>query len=276
VEGVLLDGVRKRGLVPSVAPLRLEVASRTDRGVSARGNALSLTSDLGGGALLRALNGIVPELFFSAVARVEEGFRVRSASQRIYRYYEPRVVGDRSLWAASARRIRGSIDVRSFGRAIPPDRPCWRDVDAVLLRRHRGGLMVEVRARSFVWGMVRKIVGALREAAVGRLSLSRLEAAVAGRERLTLPLAEPEGLVLWDVQYPSIRWETRWPGPNRYQQAFARSLEDGRWRAGAILDALFDDPPPTPSARSPRRRGAVSSIAPPATERVSAPGPSTT
>lgn len=97
--------------------------------------------------------------------------------------------------------------------------------------------MIEVRAPSFVWGMVRKIVAALREVDAERLSIARLRDAVEGATRLPLPLAEPEPLVLWEVEYP-MAWEHVWTGPNLHQ---ARSLELARtalWVRDHVLKAV--------------------------------------
>ena len=62
--------------------------------MSARGNALALSSDLPSAALLRGLNGIAPPIFFSHAREVDEAFRVRGARERVYRYYQ---AGDRAL-----------------------------------------------------------------------------------------------------------------------------------------------------------------------------------
>ena len=97
--------------------------------------------------------------------------------------------------------------------------------------------MVEVRAPSFVWGMVRKIVASFREVEAGRVSVDRLEAALHGRARLTLPMAEPERLVLWEVEYPSP-WHYRWTGPNRHQSEWERAARDDLWSRQELLDEL--------------------------------------
>ncbi len=249
IEGVILDGLRRRGLLTASGP-PLEVASRTDRGVSARGNALTLSSALPGPSLLRALNGLSPEIFFVAAARVPPAFRVRSARRRTYRYFEHAPEGTLSGWRDAAHLFRGPIDVRSFGREIPGERPSWREIESVTVRRQHDGFVIEVRAPSYVWGMVRKIVGVLREVAAGRLASSRLEAAIRGRERLTLPMAEATGLVLWEVEYPRRRWAFRWSGPNRYQAAWwARARRELAAR-GSVLDTL----PVGPAGRRERVR----------------------
>jgi len=205
--------------------------------VSARANALTLSTDLDGRVLLRALNGISAEIFFTAATPVEGDFRPRSAVRRVYRYFEPGFGRDFDAWGAAAGTLVGAVDVRSFGRSIPSAVPVWRTVESVTVTRRRGGATVEVRAPSFVWGMVRKIVGALREHDAGRLPLARLTSAVRGQVRLPLPMAEPDGLVLWDVQYP-LRWRFRWEGPNRHQRARARSVLDTLRTRTEVLRSL--------------------------------------
>jgi tRNA pseudouridine38-40 synthase len=244
VEGVIRSGLASRGIAPSPEEARLEVASRTDRGVSARGNVLALRTSIPGESLLRRLNTIAPEIYFTAAARVSSEFRVRRAIRRTYRYFEAGPTRDLGALSRAARLFQGRVDARSFGRGLPSRTPQWRTVESVSLRGLDRGQEVEVKAPSFVWGMVRKIIGALREVDAGRLSLSRLEAAIGGASRLTLPLAEPEGLVLWSVEYPKVRWESVWNGPNRHQARFAAEAREAHWRRASTLRALFDPWPP--------------------------------
>ncbi|MCI4322988.1 MAG: hypothetical protein L3K03_03045 [Thermoplasmata archaeon] len=207
IEEVIGSGLVRYHVAPSLRAARLAVASRTDRRVSAAGNVLVLTSSWEGDALLHALNGIAPEIFFTHARRVPPSFRERGAVRREYRYFlgQPWSHPDR-VEAAMHELARPQLDVRSFGRDIPHELPKWRPVDSITQVNGRRPY-VRVRAPAFVWGMVRKIVAALQEVDAGRLSLERLESAVQGRGRLTLPTAEPEPLVLWRVLYaPPIRW----------------------------------------------------------------------
>ncbi|MGP8147275.1 MAG: hypothetical protein ACLQAS_07765 [Thermoplasmata archaeon] len=208
--------------------------------MSARGNALSFESELDGPILLRVLNGIAPEVFCSAATPIPEDFRVRKATRRLYRYFEPRAGSDPDRRSRAAALFAGEVDVRSFGRGIPPETPCVRTVESVIVIARDKFLVTEVRAPSFVWGMVRKIVSALREYDTGRISLARLEAAVGGRERLPLPLAEPEGLVLWEVEYP-VTWKFRWDGPTRRQQLWALSARTRVRVRSEVLRTLLTD-----------------------------------
>jgi len=207
VEGEIRSGLVRLGLARSLEATDLSVASRTDRGVSARGNALALTSEVPAAALLRALNGLSPEIWFTHLAEVPEGFRPRAAAERRYRYWERRADRVPEGWEPAARALSGRLDARSFGRGLPASGPTWWDVSSVAPALEGGWLVVDVRARAFVWGMVRKLVAALREVEAGALSIPRLREAIEGRERLSLPMAEPERLVLWETRYP-IAWTT--------------------------------------------------------------------
>ncbi len=239
VEGEILRRLVRMGIAPSAEAARLEVASRTDRGVSARANALALTTDVPGNALLRSLNGLSTEVTCSAAAPVPEEFRVRRAVRRTYRYFEPGAGHHVERWERAARIFSGPVDVRSFGRGLPIAQPAVRTVESVTIQSVDEGIVVEVRAPSFVWGMVRKIIAALREHDAGRVTLARLQAAVRGQERLTLPLAEPEGLVLWEVEYP-FPWTIYWAGPNRHQQDRLEGLNRTLWVRSRVLKALTE------------------------------------
>lgn len=246
VEGVLRSHLARHKLTD--AGSAVEVASRTDRGVSALGNALTLRSPLAGPALLRALNGASPQIFFSAATSVPDAFRVRRAVSREYRYFFPHALSQPDRLDQAARLFAGSVDVRSFGRALPASEPVRRPVEFVRYEPAETGGVLVVRAPSFVWGMVRKIVGALREIDAGRVTIARLARAIAGEERLTLPIAEAEPLVLWNVEY-GLPWQFRWNGPNRHQHrwwADARSRAETRQRLLELLAAqnAGRDPPP--------------------------------
>jgi len=228
VEGEVRRGLARFGIAPPPAFGRLEAASRTDKGVSARGNALAVSTNFSPAAALRALNGIDPAIWFTAARTIPDEFRVRGAVRRSYRYFEPPDGRRHEREGAAAALFAGSIDVRSLGRSIPRDVPVRRPIESVtILPSPDGGRTIEVRAPSFVWGEVRKIVAALREVDAGRLSVARLRAALAGEIRLTLPTVPPEPLVLWNVEYAEP-WTHVWRGPNRKQRVHFTE-ERARW-----------------------------------------------
>jgi tRNA pseudouridine(38-40) synthase len=244
-----VEGLVRSGVAPSFHAAQLEVASRTDRGVHARANALAITSHLGGGALLTALNGISPHVFFTAAREVPVGFSVRTARARWYRYFEPSESTHLDRWRAAAQLFRGHVDVRSFGAGVPLEAPVWRKIDRVSVRPVHGLLQIDVHAPSFVWKEVRKIVGALRAHDRGRVPLSRLRQGIEGRRRLSLPLAEPDRLILWEVQYDEP-WTFAVAGAHRGR--YGRAVMDAR-HAARVRAAVLEGLRPEPSAMAPRR-----------------------
>jgi len=240
-----VEGEIRRWLTPKRGPrsepvTSLAVASRTDRGVSARANALVLEHHLPGPTLLRALNGIHPSIYFTAATPVASDFRVRRPVRRTYRYFEARPLQNPRRVKDAAARFSGEVDVRSLGRAISQADRVFRTIESVTISKVRGGTRIEVRAPSFVWGMVRKIVAALREIDSGRLSVERLQSALDGSTRLTLPTAEPEPLLLWEVEYP-IPWMVHWTGPNRAQAAELARKAARLWAGSRVIDSLVPE-----------------------------------
>lgn len=245
MEGTLLAALREHRQFRGVAPASLPVASRTDRGVSARGNALLIASGLTGGALLRALNGLTPDIFFTHAREVGPAFLPRRAVGRTYRYLEPAAGHDLARWRAWARGFVGTFDVRSFGRGLAADRPVRRTLDRFSIAPDGAWFVVEVAGPGFVWGMVRKLIGALRALQAGAITEAELAAARRGARRLAVPLAEPEGLVLWEVHYPSA-WELESPGWNRPQRRYWDSVRGAAARRQELATRLVDSRTPTP------------------------------
>lgn len=227
----------RRGVAGSTEALHLEVASRTDRGVHARANVLALSSEREPPVLLRALNGIGADLWFTGVAPVTDAFRVRSARHRWYRYLEPRERVPVPAYRRAAREFRGPVDVRSFGRGMPSAVATTRRIDSVTIRAIGRWVWIDVRAPSFVHGMVRKMVSAIRAVADGELGMEELRAGIAGRRRLALPLAEPDRLVLWEVDLGLTWTDPVPPGTRRQVARLARERHGAAVRA-AILDGL--------------------------------------
>jgi len=250
VEGALRAGIVRAGIAPGPGAGTPDVASRTDRGVHARGNAVALSSELRGPALLGALNGMSGELYFSHARSVPADFHPRQAQSRWYRYFEPAEGHDLGRWKEAAAHLTGPLDGRSFGRGMPSGAPAIRIIDRIEVTAQGDRFEIDVHARSFVWGMVRKIVAALRAFDAGDLTGSALEGGARGRRRISLPMAEPEGLVLWEVVYPEP-WECAASGPSDRQVETLTAARRGLRVRGAVIDALEGISPTGPRGKSP-------------------------
>ncbi len=228
VEGTLVEGLEQRGLLDPSTPL--QVASRTDRGVHALGNVISFVPRVPGPSAARALSALHPAIFCRGYAPVPPGFDPRHARSRRYRYFDRGKADALETYREGAELFRGEHEFSSFGRRDEPPRPTRRRVDRFELQTRGPDLVLEVEAPGFLWGQVRKMVSALRALSEGKLSLRALSESLEGRRRLSLPLAEPEALVLAEVRY-DFPWREPDPaGRGRWRRRWEAAREDARLR----------------------------------------------
>jgi tRNA pseudouridine38-40 synthase len=209
-------------------PVELTCAGRTDRGVHAWGQVVSL--DLSAAEDLDALHRSLvklcgPDIVVREVAVAPEGFDARfSARARTYRYTVlNREVPDpflaRTAWHVSSPLepelltlacdpFLGEHDFSAFCRRpkAPPGGEAvslvrrvvaagWDDLGAGLLR-------FEITATAFCHQMVRSVVGTVVSAGHGQVRAGEIRGILRSGDRANAaPIAPPHGLCLWHVQY---------------------------------------------------------------------------
>lgn len=213
VEGECLAALRSSKIISDPATAFFRSASRTDRGVSAIGNAIAFNASLGPEAVLGAFNDAAEGVWAWAVARVPDSFHPRHARERWYRYH---LYGDLALdpLRQAGAAFVGTHDFRAF-TSDPPEGPFT--LDAIDVVRDRHATVIDVRARSFRRGMVRRIVAAMLAVAQGDAAVGDVMSALEGR-RAGFGNVPAEPLFLMDVLYdlpfeamvkPKVRAEWR-------------------------------------------------------------------
>jgi tRNA pseudouridine38-40 synthase len=194
VQGVLEETLARLG---DGETERVDGAGRTDAGVHAREQviAFSYRGRLGDTELARALDALLPaDLSIRDVRRAPAGFNPRYAARyREYRYTvwngprsplrERTALGVRVPLDTAAMARVGSVfigrhDFRAFGAT---DRSPVRTVTAVRVRREGRTVTIDVRADSFLRGMVRRMVACLLEVGLGKMDEATVRSALAGR-----------------------------------------------------------------------------------------------
>ncbi len=219
VEGVLEDALgRLEGAI-----VDLHGASRTDQGVHALGQTASFhaASPIPTGRYAVALNGrLPPDVRVSSVEDAPPDFHARfSAAGKCYRYLVDRRVVPSVLLARYALHAPGPLDLAAMRRAAAhflgeqdfasyqcesgnPPETTVRTIHAVLLQEDGGLLAIEVWGRSFLYKMVRAMVGSLLEVGRGKWLPERIRESLIARDRRAAgPTLPAHGLCLLGVWY---------------------------------------------------------------------------
>jgi len=198
----------------------LTAAGRTDAGVHALGQVVNfkLERDFPVRQLPGALNARLPrDIAVRSAEIVDDSFSARySARARLYAYrirqglpreaYQRQYAWglhdnlDLSAMQAAAERLEGKHDFRAFGRSPRPGGHTVRQVYDITVSGLGEWVTIAVAADAFLYGMVRRIAGALVDVGRRRRSLDWIDGLLGG-STLGLRLAPPQGLVQVGVQY---------------------------------------------------------------------------
>lgn len=204
---------------------RIIAASRTDTGVHARGQVVSLKTGSALPALtfVKGLNYYLPkDIAVKLAHRVDDSFHVqRDAVSREYNYlilnsltrsplkrgFAHLVPGDLNLeeMNKACQVLIGEHDFASFATALPEGKNTVRSVYKAEFTRREELVVFDIAAKSFLPHQVRNTVGALIQVGLGKISTSEFsEIMSAKKPGLAGPTAPACGLYLMRVNYPVI------------------------------------------------------------------------
>jgi tRNA pseudouridine38-40 synthase len=193
VQGVLEAALARLG---DGVEQRVDGAGRTDAGVHAQAQVIGFTyaGRLTEAELGKALDAVLPpDLSVGGLKRVSAGFQPRYAARyREYRYTvwngprspvrERFALGVRAPLDTAAMARAGSVFIgrHDFGAFGAADRSPVRTVNMVRVRREGRLVTIDVRADSFLRGMVRRMVAVLLEVGLGKMDETAVRTALAG------------------------------------------------------------------------------------------------
>jgi tRNA pseudouridine38-40 synthase len=209
VEDELIDALVRAAQIGDAREASFSSSSRVDKGVSAVGAAAAFDTDAEEGRVLSSLNASTVSLVAHSIARVDAGFDPRRmAGHRWYRYHFGPEAELGSLdvpkMRMAAEAFLGEHDMSAFARV--EGRDPVRTVLDIAVERRSGGLVLDVRGRSFLWNQVRRMASAIRAVGAGDASLEDVDRAlVEGRGGPFAPLS-PIGLFLMDVAFDGVEF----------------------------------------------------------------------
>jgi tRNA pseudouridine38-40 synthase len=218
-----VDGVLSEALERVLRqPVKMSVAGRTDAGVHASGQVVSFEAetDLRPALISYKTTAVLPkDVALRRCAAVPGEFDARrDARSRTYEYrlvndeirsplqrhcasYEPQRL-DLDLLQATAKLVEGTHDFRAFTPSRSYHVRFERVVTHSRWTRHDDLLRYRITADSFLYGMVRALVGTMLEVAGGKRGLGDFERLLSGGRRSEAgPAAPSRGLTLVGIGY---------------------------------------------------------------------------
>ncbi|ASI99758.1 tRNA pseudouridine(38-40) synthase TruA [Thermococcus celer] len=241
VEGELIRVLSKLGVISDAGSSNFKGASRTDRGVSAFFNVVAFDTE-NRPDLVRAevLNHHLRDAWVLGVAEVPGDFHPRfRARSKTYRYYLVDEGFDVERMEECAALFVGRHDFSAFARLEPGKDPV-RELTGVGVTKRQGYYVVELEGRSFLWEMARRIVNALRFCGLGLMEPEEVEKMLAGEYRKKIPPAPPEGLILWHMEYPGIKFEVDERGLKKARRDLFERYSRALARAALLGDVLLE------------------------------------
>ena len=218
VEGDIIECLRSHTVIEDRKSARFQLASRTDAGVSALGNVLALNTDFTEKETLSILNSKLDHCWFYGIARVDDDFQPRHAKLRWYRYhlYHEELSGLGDEDTAGGKKpdfdniqsmldlFLGKHDFRNF--ANPQLDDTVRTISSIKATKLDDWMIFDLKAPSFLWHQVRRMVNAWVKCIAGELDIAELKGALTDigpqhKQRFDFGLAAPEQLFLMDVGY---------------------------------------------------------------------------
>jgi tRNA pseudouridine38-40 synthase len=218
IQGTLTEAIRE--LIG--AEVRVFGTSRTDAGVSALGQValVQIDSSIPVENLARVItHRLPPDIAVAEAVEVPQGFDLTGqVKSKLYRYtiftgrLRP-VLQIKHCWhlpvkldivamAKAAAMLVGKKDFKSFAAAADKRQTSVRTIFRCDVDRNDDWIYIDVEGDSFLYNMVRNIVGTLVEVGSGRLIPEKINEILAAKDRTAAgPIAPAGGLCLIRIMY---------------------------------------------------------------------------
>ncbi len=202
VEDAIIDAMIAQGILPKDGKGNFQSSSRTDKGVSAAGNIIAVTTSFRRDAILKALNVKLSGIVFHGIAQVPEDFNPRHAKKRSYRYIllQGQCPNVRKMQDA-ANIFLGEHDFTHFAKKDTRGENPILSIDKIQIRQSGEFVYIDISAHRFLWQLVRRLVAFILAMANNEIELGKVEEMLSGSSiKLASPRTmPPENLVLLDV-----------------------------------------------------------------------------
>jgi tRNA pseudouridine38-40 synthase len=204
VEGELLNAFIGRGIFDDRYEANYSASGRTDKGVHASAQVVSFNTEKPDLTAPRIINSVLPEDIWTwARAEVKDDFDPRrDALSRTYTYflYENEDGIDVEMMRHPSSVLIGEHDFSN----LSSEKNVIRKIKGIEIVKHEEFVVFNIKAESFAWKMVRKIVTALKMIGMGVKDENWLINLLDPEKNESIPPVPAYGLLLTDVMYDGI------------------------------------------------------------------------
>lgn len=205
IEGCLITALQEKGYIKDVKQSGFEVASRTDRFVSARGSAFSLTTNKN--PILMEINSALPKhIGLWAYTKVPLDYTSRyNAVFRHYKYivpYSKNALNTKNMKRA-CKALEGHHDFKNFSKQNKEEEKTVRDILLASMSRDGNFLIFDFKSRAFLRQQIRRMIAKIFEVGSGIINHEDFLNLFNSTKLYSYQPADPFGLILWDINYGS-------------------------------------------------------------------------
>ena len=209
IENIIIEALINRNYIKNIKDSGFEVASRTDRFVSARG--ACFTCVLEKNPILMEINSALPnEIGVWAYTKVPLNFSSRyNATLRHYLYVLPKPLSfyqktekiNIDIMKKACHQLEGKHDFINFSKRDINEKTTMRDMDSVKLSIKNGYINFQFKSRAFLRQQIRRMVKKILELGVGEIKYDDFLDLLDPTKTFSYQPANPRGLILWDIKY---------------------------------------------------------------------------
>ncbi len=207
IEQCLLNAFKKKKYIRDFKNTGFEVASRTDRFVSARGACFTCVTEKK--PILMELNSVLPRnIGIWAYTKVPLDFSSRyNAILRYYVYIVPIPLSyfqnttsfNIDIIYRACKHLEGHHDFINFSKKENRETKTVRDMDSVKLSVENDFLIIHFKSKGFLRQQIRRIVKKLLELGKGDINYEVFLNLFDTSKTFSYQPADPRGLILWDI-----------------------------------------------------------------------------
>lgn len=198
IEGEIMKKLLAMGAIENERDAHFQVASRTDKGVSAAGNIIAFNTDMEAGSVANALAHSVKGIWVAGFTEMPYNFNPRYVRSKTYRYY---LYNDNFNIDAIRNAVELFVGEHDFTNFAKLDgRNPVRRIDRAKVSVGKI-LKIDFEGKSFLWNQIRRMVAAVEKAGKEEISVKDIEAVLERKCKKNFGVAPPENLLLVKIEY---------------------------------------------------------------------------